>query len=364
MSKVFRILAINPGSTSTKLALFENDNEIHSFNITHLGDELDLFSKVSDQEEYRFNLIRTMLEKSNDKGFDRLDAIIGRGGLLHPMEGGVYHVNEAMLEDLRDARFGEHACNLGAILARRIGEEQKAKGIVCEVFIADPVVVDELSPEARYSGLPGLERKSIFHALNQKSVARSIAGQLGKSYDELNLIVAHMGGGISVGAHRKGRVVDVNNALDGDGPFSPERSGGLPVGQLVKLALSGQYSLSDLKKMITGQGGVIAYCGTKDMKMIEQRIQGGDRNARLVFDAMSYQISQEIARHGATLEGVVDGIILTGGQARSQDLVESIKKRVSFLGPVFVIPGEREMVSLSGNALDALKGLQPVKEYE
>ncbi len=364
MSETYRILAINPGSTSTKLALFEDENEIHSLNITHLDDELDLFPLVSDQEEYRFNLIRTMMDKTNDKGFDRLDAVIGRGGLLHPMEGGVYHVNEAMLEDLREARYGEHACNLGAVLARRIGDEQKAKGNVCEVLIADPVVVDELCPEARCSGLPGLERKSVFHALNQKSVARNVAGQLGKPYEELNLIVAHMGGGISVGAHKKGRVVDVNNALDGDGPFSPERSGGLPAGQLVKLALSGQYSLEELKKMITGQGGVIAYCGTKDMRMIEERIRAGDTSARLVFNAMSYQISQEIARHGATLEGDVDGIILTGGQARSEDLVEAIKKRVSFLAPIYVIPGEREMASLSGNALDALRGLQPVKEYE
>jgi butyrate kinase len=364
MSEVYRILAINPGSTSTKLALFENEKEVLSLNIPHMPEELDQFPSVAEQEEYRFSLVRDMMEEAEGHNYEELDAVIGRGGLLHPLEGGVYRVNRTMLDDLRRACYGEHASNLGAVLARKVVDELAARGHKCEAFIADPVVVDELCPEARFSGSPDLERKSIFHALNQKSVARNAADQLGKPYEELNLIVAHMGGGISVGAHRKGRVIDVNNALDGDGPFSPERSGGLPAGQLVQLVLSGKYSPARLKKMLTGQGGVMAYCGTKDMKLIEDQFQEGDSEAELVFTAMCYQISQEIARHGATLEGVIDGIVLTGGLANSAILVDMIKKRVSFLGHIFVIPGEREMVSLSNNALDALRGLQPVKEYK
>ena len=319
---------------------------------------------MADQEEYRLSLIRTLLEEAGDAGAGPLDAVIGRGGLLKPLEGGIYRVTPDMMDDLRSARFGEHASNLGALLAQRLAEEQERQGRHCLALIADPVVVDELCPEARLSGLPGMERRSIFHALNQKSVARSVAASLGKPYESLHLIVAHMGGGISVGAHRHGRVIDVNNALDGDGPFSPERSGGLPAGQLVALSLSGDLSRQELKKKITGRGGMYAYAGTKDLRDLLDQASSGDEQAALVYRSMVLQIAQEIARHGATLEGRIDGVILTGGLANSDRLVEDLKRRISYLGPVFAVPGEREMAALAENALDALAGIRPVKEYD
>ena len=358
-----RIMVINPGSTSTKLSLYFDCEEVKFREVPHDAAELNRFPSVAEQEEYRFGLIRDLLEHSEIPEVRELDVVIGRGGLLRPLEGGVYRVSPPMVDDLRSARYGEHACNLGGVLARRVADEQAGKGRFCEALIADPVVVDELLPEARLSGIPGLERKSIFHALNQKSVARLIAGKMGKSYEEVNLIVCHMGGGVTVGAHRKGRVIDVNNGLDGDGPFSPERSGGVPSGQLVKLALSGEYSYRALKKMITGSGGVYAYCGTKDMKEFEQRVNQGEKQEQLVYKALLLQLGQEIAKHGATLEGLIDGIILTGGLARYTPLVVDLEKRVSFLAPVYVVPGEREMTALAENAFAALSGSVPIKEY-
>jgi butyrate kinase len=364
MSDTFRILVINPGSTSTKLALFEGKNEIHSMNCTHSVEDLIGFSSVVDQEEFRFNLIKEFLNQIREDAESPLDAAIGRGGLLKPLEGGIYRVGQPMVEDLRSARFGEHACNLGAVLAQRLANEESEKGRPCEAFIADPVVVDELCDEARISGMPELERKSIFHALNQKSVAREVALKLGKDYEEVCLIVAHLGGGVSVGAHRNGKVIDVNNALNGEGPFSPERSGSLPAGQLSELIFSGRFSPNEIMKKITGKGGLFAYCGTKDLRELLKTISSGDEKAEIVYRAMVLQISQEIARHGATLEGRVDGIILTGGLAYSTDFVEELKKKISFLGKVFVIPGEREMTALADNALDALSGCRLIKEYD
>ncbi len=360
----FRILAINPGSTSTKLSLFKDLSEIRSVNISHDAQELMRFSSVAEQEEFRLSLIRKNFPAEGSGDHEgKLDAVIGRGGLLRPLEGGVYNVSPPMLNDLRSAVYGEHASNLGAILAQRLAEEQRTNGGRCAALIADPVVVDELDPEARISGCPEIERKSIFHALNQKSVGRSAAGEMGKSYQDLNLIIAHMGGGISVGAHCRGRIIGVNNALDGDGPFSPERSGGLPAGQLIKLALSGRFNEEELKKMITGKGGMYAYTGTKDFAELFNRIESGDSRAELVYRAMTLQIAQEISRHGATLKGDIDGIVLTGGMAKSTELVEDLKKRISFLAPVFVYPGEREMAAMAENALDVLSGRQDMKEY-
>lgn len=364
MSESYRILAINPGSTTTKLALYLGEEEIHTINITHSPDELNQFPTVADQEEYRYRLMTEFLEKSEARGFDHLDAVIGRGGLLKPLDGGIYRINYTMLEDLRSARFGEHGCNLGALMAKGIADAQAENGFPCEALIADPVVVDELCPEARYSGMPEIERKSIFHALNQKSVARTIAKELGKSYEDLNLIVTHMGGGISVGAHRKGRVIDVNNALDGDGPFSPERAGTIPAEQLVSLVFSDQFTYEELKRMLTGSGGMYGYCGLKDMREVEERISSGNGQIKEAYGAMIYQIAQEIAKHGATLEGQVDAIVLTGGLAYSESLIEALKRKVSFLAPVYVIPGEREMYSLAKNALEALNGTRAIKEYD
>ena len=359
-----RVLAINPGSTSTKLSLSQGGQEIRSLSICHATEDLQPFVSVTDQEEYRLGLIKELFLNTREDETVPLDAVIGRGGLLSPMEGGVYRISPDMLADLRAASYGEHACNLGAILAERLAEEQRQRGVPCAALIADPVVVDELCPEARLSGIPELERRSIFHALNQKSVGRTTARELGKSYEEVNLIIAHMGGGISVGAHRQGRVIDVNNALDGDGPFSPERSGGVPARQLVRLALSGDLGDEELKKKITGCGGMYAYTGTKDLRELTSRMDTGDGKAALVYRAMVLQIAQEICAHGATLEGRVDAIALTGGAAHCERLIRDLKKRVSFLAPVFVYPGEREMAALIENAIDALTGKQVIKEYK
>jgi len=353
----YRILAVNPGSTSTKVSLFLDSEEIHAESIHHGVEELAAYRRILDQAPFRESTVRSfLLQNAIDPA--SLSAVIGRGGLMRPIESGVYAVNDAMIEDLTSARFGEHASNLGAIIAARIAADAG-----CPAYIADPVVVDELEEAARLSGIPEIERRSIFHALNQKSAAREAARRRNSRYEELNMIVAHLGGGVSVGAHRGGRVVDVNNALDGDGPLAPERSGGLPAGQLVELALSGSMTPADLKKRITGRGGLVAYCGTNDLSEIERRMDAGDTRARAAFEAMIYQISKEIATHGATLSGKVDLIVLTGGMAWNKRLVEGILRRVSFLAPAEIIPGEREMISLAEAARSALCGDAVVRSY-
>lgn len=358
-----RILALNPGSTSTKLALSEEGRIVESYEIVHDTGELMAFSSVMEQEDFRLSCIREEIGRLFSGTVKTWDAVIGRGGLLKPSEGGVYRVSPPMLEDLKSAAYGEHASNLGAVLAERLAEEQRAGGKPCQSLIADPVVVDELCDEARISGMPELERRSIFHALSQKSVGRAVSAALGKPYEQLNLIIAHMGGGVSVGAHCRGRVIDVNNALDGDGPFSPERSGSVPVGQWLELALSGRFSKDELKKKISGRGGMYAYTATKDLRELLKKVEEGEEHAGLVYKAMVLQISQEISGHGATLKGLVHGIGLTGGLARSDRLVEDLKQRISFLAPVFVYPGEREMEALTENALAALKGEREIREY-
>jgi len=353
----FLILVINPGSTSTKLSLFANDEETVSKTIPHSTDELKPYKKISEQTDFRLKLIENFLSE-NRVNLKSIDAFIGRGGLLKPIESGVYAVNDAMLDDLGSAKYGEHASNLGGILAYTLASRSDSPA-----FIADPVVVDEMEEVARLSGIPEIERKSIFHALNQKSSAREVARSLGKKYEECNFIVAHLGGGISVGAHRKGRVVDVNNALDGEGPYSPERSGGVPVGQLLEMAMKDGFTYEEMKRKITGAGGITSYCGTNDLQELHARIERGDGKAGLVFEAMAYQISKEIAMHGATLKGDVDRIILTGGMAHDEKLTELIKERTGFIAKVEIVPGEKEMVSLALSALAALKKELPVKSY-
>lgn len=352
-----RVLVLNPGSTSTKLSLFEGESEQRGETLRHSTQELSRFPRVYDQFEIRSRAIDRFIA-SNEVDPARLDAVIGRGGLLRPLESGVYRVSERMIDDLSNGTYGEHASNLGAILAHQI-----AAPLGIPALIADPVVVDEMGEVARLSGLPELPRKSIFHALNQKSAAREAARKLGRAYEEINVIVAHMGGGCSVGAHQRGRVVDVNNALDGEGPFSPERAGTLPAGQLVELALSGTYSKAELKKMITGRGGLVAYCETNSLEEIAQRMGCEDDAASLAFQAMAYQIAKEIASHGATLAGEVDAVVLTGGMAHDRDLVQAIASRVGYLAEIVVIPGEREMLSLARAALSALEGVVEVKKY-
>lgn len=347
----FKILAINPGSTSTKIAVYNNNKSIFLKSIKHSVEDLAQFKTITDQFDSRKKII---LEELGQTGIDvnKISAVVGRGGLLKPIESGVYEVNEQMKSDLRSCIMGEHASNLGALIADDIAQSLPN----AKAFIADPVVVDELNDVARISGHPLFKRVSIFHALNQKAIARLHAKSLNKPYEELNLIVAHLGGGISVGAHHNGRVVDVNNALDGDGPFSPERAGTLPAGQLAKLCYSGQYSYDEVKKMITGKGGLVAHTGTNNAYEIEVKARGGDAMAKLLQDAMAYNVGKAIGEMATVLKGKVDSIVLTGGIAHNPDLVEYIKEMVGFIAPIAVYPGEDEMQALAMNALMVLKG--------
>jgi len=355
--EVFRILAINPGSTSTKIAIYDNEKEVFETTLRHSNDELKPYEKVSDQYDFRKNVI---LKALSDNGINltKLSAVVGRGGLLKSIKGGTYAVNAEMIEALRIANRGEHASNLGGMIANEIAHQ-----LNIPAFIVDPVVVDELDPIARISGMPEIERISIFHALNQKAVARRYAAETGKPYDTLNLIVAHLGGGISVGAHKEGRVIEVNNALDGEGPFSPERTGGLPVGDLAKMCFSGKYTHAEIKKMITGKGGLVAYLGTNDGREVVKMIEEGDENAKLIFEAMAYQVAKEIGSCAAVLKGKVDAIILTGGLAYGEMLIDWIKARVAFIGDIVVYAGEDEMIALAQGGLRVLRNEEDAQTY-
>jgi len=354
-----RILAINPGSTSTKIAVFQGSKSIFLKNIKHSADELAPFDNIVDQFHFRKDIILKELETA-DIRIDLITAIVGRGGLVNPIESGVYEVNKKMIHDLHESKLGEHASNLGGLIAHDIANELKT----ARAFIADPVVVDEMEDVARYTGHPKFVRHSIFHALNQKAIARKYAKSVDKPYHELNLIVAHLGGGISVGAHRKGRVIDVNNALDGDGPFSPERTGTLPCGQVAKLCFSGEYTLDQVKKMIKGEGGLVAYLGTNDAYEVEMRVKDGDQKAKEVHDALAYQLGKEIGSLSTVLKGEVDAIILTGGMAYDKMLVDYIKEMVHFIAPISVYPGEDEMEALAMNGLMVMKGEVEPKVYQ
>ncbi len=355
--EVFRILAINPGSTSTKIAIYDNEKEVFETTLRHSNEEIDQYEKISDQYDFRKQVILTALS-DNGINLTKLSAVVGRGGLLKPIKGGTYAVNDQMLVDLKAAQMGEHASNLGGMIAIEIAQQ-----LNIPAFIVDPVVVDELEPVARISGMPEIERISIFHALNQKAVARRYAHENNKPYESLNLIVAHLGGGISVGAHEKGRVVDVNNALDGEGPFSPERTGGLPVGDLAKLCFSGKYTHADIKKMIKGKGGLVAYLGTNDGRDVVKMIEAGDEKAKLIFEAMAYQVAKEIGSCAAVLKGHVDAIILTGGLAYGAMLTQWIKDRVSFISDVIIYPGEDEMSALAQGGLRVLRNEEKAQIY-
>lgn len=357
MKTIFQILVINPGSTSTKIALYRNEEEVFSVSVDHPVKEIRQFRTILDQLDYRTQCVHQML-KSHHVNLGAIHAIVGRGGLLRPIPGGTYLVNENMLKDLREAKRGEHASNLGSIIAHQLAEQM---GI--PAYIVDPVVVDEMEPLARVSGHPIIERRSIFHALNQKAIARKAALDLGKTLEKANLIVAHLGGGISIGCHVRGKVVDVNNAFNGDGPFAPERSGDLPAGQLVELCFSGKYQLEEIKKMLVGQGGLTAYLGTNDMKRINERIQSGDQKAEQIVRAMAYQVAKAIGSMATVMEGCVDGIILTGGLANDFKFIDLIRKRISWIAKVMVYPGEDEMLALAQGALRALKDQKTVLHY-
>ena len=352
------ILVINPGSTSTKFALFEEENMIFESTLRHSVEEMSSFTKITDQFHFRKDLIlKELRERKID--FTRISAIVGRGGLVKPIESGIYKVNELMKHDLNYGRLGQHASNLGGLIADDIASSLPD----AVAYIVDPVVVDELQPEARISGHPEIERISIFHALNHKAVARMYATSIGKKYEELNLVIAHMGGGISVGAHKKGRVVDVNNALNGDGPFSPERSGGLPAGQLADLCFSGRYTKDEVKTMITGKGGMVAYLGTNNFQEVCQRATKGDRKAALIIDALSWQVGKEIGAMATVLHGQVDAIIITGGMAHQQILLDKIKMMVEYIARVNIYPGEDEIKALAFNGLMALDEKIIIKSY-
>ncbi|OJV61760.1 MAG: butyrate kinase [Clostridiales bacterium 38-18] len=356
--EVFRILAINPGSTSTKIAIYDNEKEVFETTLRHSNEEIDKYEKITDQYDFRKDVILNALNE-NDINLTKLSAVVGRGGLLKPIKGGTYRVNDLMIKDLIAAQMGEHASNLGGMIANEIANQ-----LNIPAFIVDPVVVDEMEDVARISGMPEISRKSIFHALNQKAVARRYAKETGRPYSELNLIVAHLGGGISVGAHENGRVIDVNNALDGEGPFSPERTGGLPVGDLAKLCFSGKYSHADIKKMIKGKGGLVAYLGTNDGRDVVKMIESGDENAKLIFEAMAYQVAKEIGSCAAVLKGKVDAVILTGGLAYGEMLTTWIKNRVSFISDVIIYPGEDEMSALALGGLRVLREEETPQEYK
>lgn len=351
-----RILAINPGSTSTKIAVYENENRIFVTTFYHSPEALSHFPTILSQYDYRKELIIDELKKENL--FSDFDAIVGRGGLLKPIASGVYEVNEVMKNDLRNATM-QHACNLGGLLAEDIALLIPG----CKAYIADPVVVDELDDVARLSGSPLMMRKSVFHALNHKAIARKYARSVNKKYEELDLIVAHLGGGISVAAHRQGRVIDVNNALEGSGPFSPERAGTLPARQLVDLCFSGDYTQEEIKKMITGRGGLMAHLGTTDARDVVKRINEGDARAELVLKSMIYNIAKEIGSMSVVLHGKVDAILLTGGISYNDYCINKLKEYIAFIAPVYVFPGEDEMEALAFNALGVLRGKLNCKEY-
>lgn len=354
-----RILSINPGSTSTKIAVYEDLNPLFVQNLKHSAEEIGRYPSIIDQYEFRKNIIVEFLN-NNGAAPDTLDAVVGRGGLLKPIPGGVYKVNPTMIEDLKKSPMGEHASNLGGIIANEIA---KLSGKDIPAFIVDPVVVDEMDEIARFSGHPELPRLSIFHALNQKAVARRYARENNKKYEDLNLVVVHLGGGISIGAHRKGKVVDVNNALDGEGPFSPERTGTLPVGQLSKLCFSGKYQLHEVKRLITGKGGCVAYLGTNDAYEIEVKAMEGNEMFNKVFYAMGYQVAKEVGAAAVVLDGKMDAIIITGGMARSKPLMDYMLEKISFLGNIVIYPGEDEMQALTEGAYYGLNGELEIKEY-
>jgi butyrate kinase len=369
-----RVLTINPGSTSTKVAVYEDEHPLFVETIHHSAEEIAAFPHIADQYAFRRDAVLNLLDEHQIR-LDSLDAVVGRGGLLRPMPSGTYRVNEKMLDELRPEPFDklrtapaeglrhpqgrEHASNLGALIADDIA---RRAGI--PAFIVDPVCVDEFDDIARISGLPEIERRSLSHALNLKAAAQRAARELGKRYEAVNLVVVHLGGGISVSPHRRGQMVDVNQALDGTGPFAPERAGGLPVGDVIRMCYSGKYTYEEMSKKIAGRGGLVAHLGTNDARQVEQRIEEGDAHARLIYEAMAYQIAKEIGLMATVLKGDVDAIVLTGGLARSELLVDWIVERVEWIAPVMIYPGEDEMLAMAQGALRVLRGEEEALDYQ
>ncbi len=350
-------LIINPGSTSTKIAVFEDETLLFDKTLRHTNEEIAQFSSIFDQKDFRKKIILDFLAEQN---FDlnSLDVCVGRGGLVKPIPGGTYPVSDALLKDLKEGVQGQHASNLGGVLAREIGDELGKPS-----YIVDPVAVDELSDIARISGCEEIPRTSIFHPLNHKAIGRRYAKEIGKKYEDLNLIIVHMGGGVSCGAHKNGQVIDVFNALDGDGAFSPERAGAVPVGGLVRLCFSGKYTEKEVMKKLVGEGGLNSYLHCNNMQECERMMNEGDKKAELVVNAFTYQISKNIGSMAAVLEGKVDAILLTGGIAYEQFITDNISRRVSWIAPVHIYKGEDELLALAQGALRVLNGEEEAKEY-
>ena len=352
----YKILAINPGSTSTKISLANDDQPVFVADIAHSQEELRIFKRISDQFHFRKQVVIEELKKRNVP-LD-FDAVIGRGGLAKPVPSGVFTITEKMIIDQQQA-IHQHVCDLGCMIADEIARDIPG----CRSFIADPGVVDEMEPEARVSGSPLMPRMCIWHALNQKAIGRRFAKDMGTTYEKLNLIICHLGGGISIAAHDHGRAIDANNALDGEGPFSPERAGTLPAADLIHLCFSGKYTEDQLLKKVSGQAGLIAHLGPNDLKEIMNWIKAGDKHAEVVVSAMIWHIAKNIAAEGAVLYGKVDAILLTGGMAKCDYIIERLKRRLNYLAPIHVYPGQDEMKALTENALAVLRGERAARDY-
>lgn len=350
-------LIINPGSTSTKIGVFEDETLLFEETLRHSTEEISQYASIVDQKDFRKKIITDLL-KEKDFDIKSLGMVVGRGGMLKPIPGGTYAVTDDLLEDLKIGKQGQHASNLGGILAREIADE-----IGVPSYIVDPVVVDELAPVARYSGVKELPRTSVFHALNQKAVAKRYSKESGKAYDSMNLIVVHMGGGVSVGAHEKGKVIDVFNALDGDGAFSPERAGAVPSGALIKMCFSGEYTEKEVYSKIVGKGGFNSYLGTNDMRNVIKMIEEGNEEAKAMFDAFIFQVTKDIGSMACVLNGKVDQIIVTGGIAYNAKVIENLKEKAGWIAPFTVYPGEDELLALVQGGLRVLNGEEKAMEY-
>jgi butyrate kinase len=353
-----RVLAVNPGSTSTKVAVYDGTKVIVEAAVGHGDGELAAYRNraILDQLEMRVEAVLGALGAAGVEPVS-LAAVVGRGGLLRPLASGTYRVSDAMLADLRAARRGEHASNLGAFLATRLAEPAG-----CPAFIVDPVSVDEWDDVARLSGLDGLDRECLSHALNTKAVAKRFAGEVGRAYDDLRLVVVHLGSGISVSAHRQGRMVDVTNSRE-EGPFSAERAGTVPTVRLMERVLHDQLSFDDAERLLFREGGIHSYLGTRDLREVERRMDAGDRRARLVFDAMLYQVRKEAGAMAAVLDGQVDAVLVTGGMAKSDRVAGALSRHLAWIAPVHVHPGEDELRALAEGTLRVLRGEEPAREY-
>ena len=355
----YRVLAINPGSTSTKISVFDDLQEVFTKTLRHDPAKLDKFGGIIEQYEFRKNLVLEAMQE-NDVAPETLEAVIGRGGLVRSVPGGTIKVNEKMLKDLSDpTAWGRiHASNLGAFISKSIGDE-----LNIPAFIVDPVTVDEFHEVARISGVPEIERKSLFHALNIRYTARKLAKKLGKDFQDCNMVAVHMGGGITVAAIEKGQVIDVNNALLGMGPFSPQRAGSLPIGDLLDLAYSGEYSKAQLQSKLTKNSGYMGYLGTDSDMEVEEKVKAGDEKSILIYNALMYQLAKEIGAYATILKGKVDAIFLTGGLAYNPNTAAAVKDYCSYIAPIYTYPGENEMEALSQGGIRVLKGLETAMEY-